>query len=94
MSGKRYTEEFKREAVKQVLERGYSALEVSERLGVANKSIYDWIAKYGNQKSPQEQAELEKEQAENRRLRAELRRVTEERDILKKAAAFFANMPE
>lgn len=54
MSGKRYTEEFKREAVKQVTERGHSALDVSERLGVSNKSIYDWIAKYGNQKSPEE----------------------------------------
>lgn len=94
MSGKRYTEEFKREAVRQVIERGHSALDVSDRLGVSNKSIYDWIAKYGNQKSPEEQAELAREQAENKRLRAELRRVTEERDILKKAAAFFANQPE
>lgn len=94
MSGKRYTEEFKREAVKQVTERGHSALDVSERLGVSSKSVYDWIERYGNRKSPEEQAELVKEQAENKRLRAELRRVTEERDILKKAAAFFANLRE
>lgn len=40
--GKRYTEEFKIEAVKQVTERDYSAQEVAERLGITAKSLYNW----------------------------------------------------
>lgn len=47
MSGKRYTEQFKVEAVKQVTERGYPLAEVAKRLGVTSKSLYDWKARYG-----------------------------------------------
>lgn len=89
MSSKRYTEEFKIEAVKQVTERGYSVAEVAERLGTTTHSLYSWLKQYG-QKSPR-QANRVDDQAEIARLKAELRRVTEERDILKKAAAYFAN---
>jgi len=88
-SGKRYTEEFKIEAVKQVTDRGYSVAEVAERLGTTTHSLYTWIKRYGEQ-SPQ-QVSMADSQAENARLKAELRRVTEERDILKKAAKYFAN---
>lgn len=42
-SGKRYTEEFKIEAVKQVAERGYSVAEVAERLGATTHSLYAWL---------------------------------------------------
>ena len=45
--GIRYTEEFKRDAMAQVVDRGYSAAEVSRRLGVSTKSIYDWVKRYG-----------------------------------------------
>ena len=85
----RYAEEFKREAVAQVLDRGYSVKEVADRLGVSTKSIYDWKKLYG-QSGSQRQA-VDAHQAENRRLKTELARVTEERDILKKAAAYFAS---
>jgi transposase len=44
--GIRYTDEFKRDAVAQVKERGYSVKDVSERLGVCTKSMYDWIKKF------------------------------------------------
>jgi len=89
MSSKRYTEEFKIEAVKQVTERGYSVAEVAERLGTTTHSLYSWLKRYG-QKSPQQPNRID-DQAEIAHLKAELRRVTEERDILKKAAAYFAN---
>ena len=89
MSSHRYSPEFKDEAVRQVLERGYSVAEVAERLGTTTHSMYSWLKRYG-QKSPQ-QANRVEDQAEIARLKAELRRVTEERDILKKAAAYFAN---
>ena len=52
MTSKRYTEEFKIEAVKQVTERGYSVAEVAERLGTTSHSLYAWMKRYG-EKSPQ-----------------------------------------
>lgn len=90
MSAKRYTEEFKIEAIKQVTERGHPVAEVANRLGVTTHSLYQWLNKY---KAPPAQREAAQgQQAEMRRLKAELKRVTEERDILKKAAAYFAKM--
>ena len=83
MSGKRYPEDFKIEAIRQVTDRGYKIAEVAQRLGVTVKSMHDWISKYGSN-SNQHQA-LTSQQEEIRKLKAELRRVTEERDILKEA---------
>jgi transposase len=88
MSGKRYTEEFKIEAIKQITDRGYSVLDVAERLGVTTKSLYDWIKRYGN--NAEQYQSVKQQEDEIRRLKADLRRVTEERDILKKAAKYFA----
>lgn len=80
----RYTEEFKVEAVRQVTERGYSTADVAARLGVSTYSLYEWIKRYS---TPAEQRAKHDTQADEiRKLKAELRRVTEERDILKKAA--------
>lgn len=88
MSGKRYTDEFKAEAVKQVTERGHSVADVAQRLGITTHSLYAWKTKLEKPEVVQ-QAELN-QNAEIRRLKAELKRMTEERDILKKAAAYFA----
>ena len=88
MSGRiRYTQEFKLGAVAQVTDKGHSVASVAGRLGVSTKSLYDWVKRYSDQSSKPEGSV---ERAEIRRLRADLRRVTEERDILKKATAFFA----
>ena len=89
MQGKRYPEEFKIEAVKQVTDRGYSVAEVTGRLGTTTHSLYAWLKKYGKQ-SPRlaDKSDLE---AENARLKTDLKRMTEERDILKKAAKYFAS---
>ena len=84
MSSKRYAEEFKIEAVKQVTERHYPVAGVSVRLGVSQHSLYKWIKEY-SQAEPG-RCETQSQQAELRELKAELKRVTEERDILKKAA--------
>lgn len=84
MSGKRYPEEFKIESVKQVVERGHSVSSVATRLDITTHSLYAWIKKYGPDSSTnKEQSDA---QAEIRRLQKELKRVTDERDILKKAA--------
>lgn len=89
MSSKRYAEAFKLEAVKQVIEYGQSVPDVAARLNVSPPTLYAWLRRYGvpmhaRQTHDQQQAEL-------RRLHAELKRVTEDHDILKKAAAYFAN---
>ena len=88
MAGERYTEEFKIAAVKQITEEGYKIADVAKRLGITTKSLYNWKAKYG-ENAVEYQADKAKE-AELRQLKAELKRVTQERDILKEAAVYFA----
>ncbi|TBL82815.1 IS3 family transposase [Hafnia alvei] len=83
MSSKRYPEEFKIEAVKQVVDRGHSVSSVATRLDITTHSLYAWIKKYGPDSSTnKEQSDA---QAEIRRLQKELKRVTDERDIFKKS---------
>ena len=85
MGKSNFTDEFKRDAVRQITERGYPVSEVSQRLGVSAHSLYEWRKKYAG---PVDKGDEQGE--EIRRLKRELVRVTEERDILKKAAAYFA----
>ena len=85
----RYTAEFRAEAVKQVVERGYPVREVATRLGVSPWSLYQWLRAHRETGGPAA-AGAQDAAAEIRRLKSELRRVTEERDILKKATAYFA----
>ena len=87
MSNKRYTDEFKIEAVKQITERGYAVYDVAKRLGVTTNSLYAWRKEFG---PDADNAQRDDQQEEIKRLKAELKRVTEERDILKKATAYFA----
>lgn len=79
MSGKRYPEEFKIEAVKQVVDRGHSVSSVATRLDMTTHSFYAWIRKYGPDSSTDK--EQSDSQAEIRHLQKELKRVTYERDI-------------
>ena len=94
MSNRRYTPEFKDEAVRQVVDRGYRVAEVAERLGVSTNSLHKWVKAVKPTKSDAQTAELNDAKKEILKLRAELRRVQEERDILKKAARYFASQPE
>jgi transposase len=87
MSAHRYTAEFKTEAVKQVTERGHSVQEVATRLGISPYSLYAWV---GGVRKVRHSMNDESLRVENARLKAELKRTEEERDILKKAAAYFA----
>ena len=79
--GIRFTDEFKRDAVAQVVERGYAVSEVAERLGINTKSLYTWKAQFS--KPPHVRAEVLDQAVEIRRLKGELARVTQERTILK-----------
>jgi transposase len=88
-----FTYEFKMDAIKLVTEQGYSCSEVSRRLGVNHTNISRWVRQYrseteGSDNDKTSQRELLEE---NKRLRKENKRLLMERDILKKAAAFFAN---
>ncbi len=89
----RYTEEFKQEAVKLVLQQGYSQAEAANSLEVSSKNISRWIKEcdQGLWKGNSKTFKLTEEQQELQRLRKENQRLKMEREILKKAAAFFAN---
>ncbi|WP_422098433.1 IS3 family transposase [Variovorax sp.] len=87
MSTQRFTPEFKEEAVKQVIERGYSVPDVAARLGVSAHSLYKWVKAVAPDKSEQQSKELLEAKSEILRLRAQMRRVEEERDLLKKSRA-------
>lgn len=86
MSGKRYPEEFKIQAVEQVTKGVHSLTPVAGRLGVSFKSLSDWIKRYDKPESQRKQDDAQT--AELRKLRAELKRVTQERDMLKEAVYF------
>jgi transposase len=94
MAKERFAEEFKSEAVRQVVERGYPVADVAKRLGVSAQSLYKWVRASAPSDDEKQKAELVEVKRENLRLRAELARAKEERDILKKAAAYFARQPE
>lgn len=89
-----YSDEFKLEAVKLILERGVSVAQAARDLGVSANVLHLWKKKY--QENPgafRGPGRLTPEQEEIRRLRKELARAKLERDILKKAAAYFAKEP-
>lgn len=94
MNTQRFTPEFKEEAVRQIIDRKYSVAEVSARLGVSAHSLYKWVKAMRPDKTEQQAGELLEAKSELLRLRAQLRRTEEERDILKKAARYFARDPE
>lgn len=89
-TGQRYSEEFKVEAVKQITERGFAVRDVAKRLGISEKSLHTWKRAIHGTTKRQDADDLDSMRRENARLKAELKRVEEERDILKKAAAYFA----
>ena len=84
---KRYSEEFKKEAVRLALEGGMSHSRVARDLGVNINSLAGWIKRAKATRSGEVGDTLEQE---NRRLRRENERLTEERGILKKAVGIFS----
>lgn len=90
-----YSDEFKEGAIKQVIDGGHPVREVAERLGVSQKSLYTWMRDRKARPRGSKQAEsFDAMKAEIARLKAELKRTTEERNILRKAAAYFAKASE
>ena len=92
-SRRKFTQEFKDDAVSLVIDQGYSCAEVARRLGVPGTNVNRWV-RDNRQRNEVESADglsRDEMQAELKRLRKENKRLEMERDILKKAAAFFAN---
>jgi len=92
--GKRpnYTNEFKQDAVKLVVEQRYSCPEVGRRLGVAASNVSRWVRQYRQDQQDISEGGIPRKELETeiRRLKKENKRLEMEREILKKAAAFFA----
>jgi transposase len=90
---RKFSPEFKQDAVKLVTEQGYRASEAARNLGVDGSLLRRWIKEYDQAKGAAfpGNGRLNSEQEEIRRLREENKRLRMEREILKKAAAFFAS---
>jgi len=84
-----YTSEYKESAVKLALESDQPIAATARELGVNVNTLHTWIGKYSTPKQPTDRTD-EHIYDENKRLKKELARVTQERDLLKKATAYFA----
>ena len=94
MSNQRFSPEFKDKAVRQVVDRGHPVAEVAERLGVSAHSLYKWVKAIKPDKTDEQAAALIEARSEVLKLKAQLKRAEEERDVLKRAARYFAQNPE
>jgi transposase len=85
-----YSADFRAEAVRLALTSGQSRQAVARELGIAPDTLAVWVVRAGGQERPPGEALIPSEREELQRLRRENARLREEREILKKAAAFFA----
>ncbi len=93
---KHYSKQFKIDAVKLVTEQGYKVSEAARNLGIHHSSLRHWkkqLETDGNQSFPGK-GNMTSDKEELYRLRKEVKKLRMEREILKKAAAFFANEPK
>jgi len=86
-----FSEDFKRDAVRLIVDEKYSFSAAAQAVGVCSRTLRDWHQKYAPPSEPcGDNATLEELREENKRLRRQLRRAELEREILKKATAYFA----
>ena len=88
---KNYSVEFRKSSAKLAVESDQSVSETAEALGVNSVTLHGWVNKYYPHYKAVKKTSSNDLEAEVKQLRKELARVKEERDILKKAAAYFAN---
>ena len=89
MPRRKFTREFKSSAVKLVHEQGYTVAQAAKSLGIDSNSLRNWLEKFSDEAGPAPAGDAAIK-AELQRLRKENARLLMEREILKKAAAFFA----
>lgn len=87
---KSYTEEFRMSSAKLALESDQSICQIARELGINDSTLHTWIAKYFPNHRQKEVASEDEKDKEIKRLLKENVRLKQERDILKKAAAYFA----
>lgn len=89
---KKYTKEFKLDAVSLVTDQGYSRAEAARSLGINSNMLGRWVkeSQSDDSQSFRGNGNLTPEQEENRKLKAEVKRLKMEKEILKKATVFFA----
>ena len=92
MERRKFTREFKLEAVKLITERGVTAAQAARDLGVHQTVLRNWVRAFGDDPAHAfpGHGQLKPEQAEIARLKREVTKLKAERDILKKAEAYFA----
>lgn len=100
MRNSKYTKEFRDETVELILNSDKSALQIANDLGINDKTIYTWVKNYKkehniitpiNQTKSSKSTSQEEMMKELKKLRAENKLLKQERDILKKATAYFAS---
>ena len=97
MANNKYTDEFKKEAVKLSLETDKTNQQLADSLSVKYKTLMNWIHKSMQDKSPESNKAVDYKSRyqelidKNTKLQKELKQAQLERDILKKAAAYFAS---
>ena len=93
---RKYDKEFKREAVRLVLEEGRTAAEVERNLGTGSNMVSRWVREFqeDSEHSFPGQGRMKEPAQELHDLKKELERVKRERDILKKAVAIFSTDPD
>ena len=87
---KRYSNEFKLQAARLVVESGYTCKEAAERLGTTDWSVRQWVAKFRKDGQLPPKGAPQPEADEFRQMKKELKQLRLENEILKKAAAYFA----
>jgi transposase len=90
MAKRKFTREFKESAVGLVRQQGYTVTQAARSLGVDPASLRGWLTKFGDGVEGPSTGSDGALRAENQRLRKENARLLMEREILKKAATFFA----
>lgn len=86
--GRKFSDEYKTDAVRMVLENGISVSQVAKELGIGNSTMGKWLGLYRSKGGGQN--DQNKDQEELRKLRVENEKLRLEKELLKKAAVFFA----
>ena len=90
---KLYPQEFKSEAVKMVLDSDLTTYQVAQNLGISYKTLYTWVRNTMPEATDTKagKSQIKTLQEELKKVKRQLKRAEQERDILKKAAAYFAS---
>lgn len=90
MSRAKYSDEFKAQVVREVIDKERSIASVAASYDLVPQTVGNWVAKYKKEHGSEEERKAAAESAEIARLRAQNRELQQENEFLKKAAAFFA----